>query len=281
MAFRKVSLKPDAGFCIKTTLESTSTKIFLNICYSSLVPFPPMGLEPSAIEDPNYVLPIVISELREDKDKKGEKAFVVDCIYSKELKGKVLKEPDFKEFLQLIALEKVEERHELILSRKIGTPNIASKGKLLEREATVPVFAASSPSLSANVPVSTAVSSHRTDLPPKSVLKKPLIEELTPSPIPSSQAPSALPHTLSWNLEAPSPSSDGLIKLTISVPNLTKQDFQHTTLDVEPYRVILRIGEPPIYELDQDFQGQVARQFKVEQAGAEWRVAEKRIILTL
>ncbi|KZS89413.1 hypothetical protein SISNIDRAFT_489369 [Sistotremastrum niveocremeum HHB9708] len=277
MAFRKVSLKPDAGFCIKTTLESTSTKIFLNICYSSLVPFPPMGLEPSAIEDPNYVLPIVISELREDKDKKGEKAFVVDCIYSKELKGKVLKEPDFKEFLQLVALEKVEERHELVLSRKIGTPNIASKGKLLEREATVPVFATSSASLPANVPVS----SHRADPPPKSALKKPLIEELTPSPIPSSQGRSALPQTLSWNLEAQSSSTDDIIKLTISVPNLTKQNFQQTTLDVEPYRVILRIGEPPIYELDQNFQGQVTRQFKVEQAGAEWRVAEKRLILTL
>jgi hypothetical protein len=84
---------------VKTKIESSGIKVFLNIAWDTLVPPPPTGVTPEAIEDPNYVIPLIVGDLKTDVDKKGVVCKVVDCVYSKELKSKALREPDFKQFL--------------------------------------------------------------------------------------------------------------------------------------------------------------------------------------
>jgi len=122
-----------------------------------------------------WYVPVIVSPGREDKDKcalhhisqhhsdiitllpAGNTAIVFDCIYNSSLKSRTLTDPEFKIFLvgmlaklsfsalisilhqsTELALQRIEAQSGLTLSRSIGTPNIASKGKLLPRTVHVP-----------------------------------------------------------------------------------------------------------------------------------------------
>lgn len=99
MCCSRITLSPSPGFCIKTLVEPGNKKIFLNIAWDALVPPPPTGTTPEAIAEPDYLIPLVVGDLKSDKDKKGADSLVVDCVYSKELKSKSIRETDFKAFL--------------------------------------------------------------------------------------------------------------------------------------------------------------------------------------
>jgi hypothetical protein len=100
-----VTLKPIAGFCIKSTgLEDgvysippseqgpsshiaapKGIKVFINVCFDDNVPPPPEGSEEviqramkgeeAAMDDREWFVPVVVSHAREDTDK-GESAYV-------------------------------------------------------------------------------------------------------------------------------------------------------------------------------------------------------------
>jgi hypothetical protein len=82
-------------------------------------------------------VPVVVSDLRDDKDKAGQPALVVDCVFNTSIKSR-LKDANFKAYIIELALRRVESHTSLSLSRQIGTPNIASKGKLASRQVHVP-----------------------------------------------------------------------------------------------------------------------------------------------
>jgi len=253
----------------------------LNIAWDPLVPPPPTGVTPEAIEDPNYVIPLIVGDLKDDMDKKGVASKVVDCVYSKELKSKASREPDFKQFLSYVALERVEEKHELRLSRQLATPNIASKGKLEPRSVIVPVYGPQARLHSAAVrPILTEDTSPTTST---TVPKKPLIEEVgSTAPAPSSTktngiASESKSRTPAWSLTT---LKNDEIRLDLEMPDLTRELAAQATLDVEARRVILSAGSPPLYEFDQTFPD-VKRDFRVDSARAEWNVASKKLSIFL
>ncbi|THG97324.1 hypothetical protein EW145_g7638 [Phellinidium pouzarii] len=134
----------------KTEQVPRGVKVFLNIAWDKHVPSPPPADEAVVrramagedLDDPTtnsmYYVPVVVSEPREATDKSGKPSLVFDCVFSTTLKPRCTKDREFKMYLIELALEHVEEKIHATLSRQIGTPNIASKGKLGTRTVLIP-----------------------------------------------------------------------------------------------------------------------------------------------
>ncbi|KAI5119345.1 hypothetical protein M0805_004022 [Coniferiporia weirii] len=130
----------------RTLQIAKGVKVFLNIAWDARVPSPPpvdeavisRAMSGDDLDDPGennnpYYVPVVVSEPREETDKSGKPSLVFDCVFSAALKARCTKDQEFKMYLIELSLEHVEEKVHVILSRQIGTPNIASKGKLETR----------------------------------------------------------------------------------------------------------------------------------------------------
>ncbi|TDL26793.1 hypothetical protein BD410DRAFT_782854 [Rickenella mellea] len=331
-------------------------KTFLNIAWDKNVPAPPpasedairramMGEDIEAAltengKDGVYIVPVIVSEPREDKDKSGNPSIVFDCIFNSSLKSRATKDPEYRTYLIELALEHVEEKAKITLSRQISTPKIASKGKLDPRTVLIPNSLLSSGPASSTaarkilveeLPASTkgSVKGKEKEVhQPKSILRskpsqssvtngksatKPLIEELGDPLDNSSHEKIKLGQVPRWRW-----AKDGdRIVITIEVPRLTHAMHSSSTLDVETRRVLFDILG--IYTLDIDLSlpdseiGKIhsdvgnrgpgisssdmealkikghnagealrlkrSRDFDVENARAEWRVAEGHVVL--
>ncbi|KAK0463181.1 pre-RNA processing PIH1/Nop17-domain-containing protein [Desarmillaria tabescens] len=263
---KRVTLSPQAGFCVKSTTIAENggngMKVFINIAWDANVPSPPPASDEviqramQGEDDDGWYVPVVVSEPRGDVDKVGKPSLVIDCVYNKSLKSRVLRDPAWKTFLIELALQRIEVQSGLLLSRRIGTPNIASKGKLGPREVTVP-------------DLSTKGKEKET--------KKALIEEVS---------------TGSWAWSRSSQSD--CIDIRIAVPNLDRSLIGDTSLDLEPRRLILSVPSQPTLDIDlsisdaelaskHSLSDAIAlkrqRPFKVDEATAEWIVSEKVLVL--
>jgi len=267
-------------------------KIFLNIAWDLVVPPPPPAdeatirramagadLDDDAEGSGTYYVPVVVSEPREDKDKSGKPSLVFDCIFNFTLKSRCTKDPEFKMYILELALEHVEAKANMQLSRQIGTPNIPSKGKLEPRSVLIPnALLDPSQPLRPNLskkpkPLVQELSTESksletiketettTQAPPKPILKQttvstnsrtPMIQELDGDILRQSGASEG--RTLNINDEnLPPPRwkwmKDGdQIKVDIEVPKLTRELCVASTLDVETRRIILHI--PKQHHLD-------------------------------
>ncbi|OJT01579.1 PIH1 domain-containing protein 1 [Trametes pubescens] len=349
-ATTRIALAPTPGFCVKSAAlnaalltipgpdHATTTtalpipidrKVFVNIAWDKHVPAPParseaaieravagdVALASSAPADPeDWYVPVIVPEPRADTDKAGKPSVVFDCIFSASLKPRALRSPEFKTFLVELAFQRIETQYGLQLSRQIGTPNIAAKGKLAPRTVSVPtalLSPAPSPSpLSADVPL----------VNPAGKPSKPLIEEVSaPAPaakgilktqgadVASVEKVKTVVPSLSW-----SETEDGRLRIALSVPHLTHASIPHTTLDLEPRRVLFSAPSPspssssvrldldlalPDAEIERVFtaadeQGAEAeksgraaltlkreRPLDVDGARAEWRVGEGLLVI--
>jgi len=230
---------------------------------------------------------------------------VLDCVYNASLKSRALKDPAFKTFLIELAFQRVEAQWGILLSRQIGTPNIASKGKLQPRTVSIPValYPEGHPNRALggdDEPQPKAKLIEEIDAPPSSSsaperAKKP--KGILKSPETAAdlaKATAALPSPeFSWSKH------DAGIQITIRVPGLERTHIPAATLDLEPRRLLLAL--PPLYALDLDLDlpdarlresarlsdasAQQALTLKrcpgldVDRARAEWRVAEEVLVV--
>ncbi|KAG9007412.1 hypothetical protein FRB94_001284 [Tulasnella sp. JGI-2019a] len=211
-------------------------KIFLNLCYDHAVPPPPertedqirkamLGADLDGLNGPGqhaYFVPVIVSDGRPVTDKAGKPSLVFDCVFNAGLKGRVIKDVDYRTFLIELALERAEDKSGLTLSREIATPNLLSKGDLKPRTVLIPSILPTAPATS-----------------------KPLIEEIKSStPTPASAKIQASNQPV-WSAEV---EKNG-VSITVQVPKLTRQLIANkTTLDVEAHRIILNVQQ--MYELD-------------------------------
>jgi len=219
-------------------------KIFLNVCWDGNVPPPPERTEDQIrkammgadFDQGLYFVPVVVSDGRRVSDKAGKPSIVFDCVFNGKLRSRANKDIEFKTFLTEIALEQVEDKSGLTLSREIATPNISSKGPLDERTVSIPVSFNDGPGPSNS---------------------KQLIQEITPpSSSPSSSAMNAKGFSQpEWTAEV---EKDG-ITLTVEVPGLNKNSIAlDTTLDVEPHRIIFKSGDKYALDLRLSPQGKLS-----------------------
>ncbi|KAH7882130.1 pre-RNA processing PIH1/Nop17-domain-containing protein [Phlebopus sp. FC_14] len=310
------TLNPVPGFCVKSKATNDAAvhrtasnlaqspthipkgqKVFVNIAWDANIPPPPTANE-QAIQraingldidesDPNaWFVPVVVSDARQDSDKAGQPAVVFDCVFNPSIKSRTLKDAEFKAFIIELAFQRIEAETSLVLSRQIGTPNIASKGKLPARQVRVP--ASLYPTEQDRRPTSTSTPATQ----PK------LIQEIDNRVISTPNRNKPHPPSSSGRPQIPAWSwteDESRICIVIQVPGMTHAVIPESTLDLERKRVILHI--PSLYELDIDLEASDAeltsrfgsvdrvlelkrrRELDVDDARAEWRVADRAIVL--
>ncbi len=137
----EISLTPKPGFVIKTRLEKSTispvrnkgTKFFINLCHEKHVPAPDTDFSPEVIPlilADKWEIPIVCSEEREDKDKKGVKSFVYDCVINDRAFTWVLKDKDLRTVMAQWCINAVEFKSKLELSDEVSFPKLPVKGKV-------------------------------------------------------------------------------------------------------------------------------------------------------
>jgi len=132
---------PQPGFCMKTVKVPEGTnpwvnsggwpdgaeKIFLNICYSEKLPDPPDISEEKLVEllqvtedaegAEGFRVPMSLGEPHAELDKSGKGCTVYDIVISKGFMDKIKEKEVFMSFFMTIALEGIEDKYKINLSR--------------------------------------------------------------------------------------------------------------------------------------------------------------------
>ncbi|KAF9238385.1 hypothetical protein BU15DRAFT_88426 [Melanogaster broomeanus] len=275
-----VALNPVPGFCVKSKATSDAvvhrtasydqthnthgattsanlipvqkgSKIFVNIAWDANVPPPPPGSEDAIqnamqgleIDESNlevWFVPVVVSDARQDSDRAGQPAIVFDCVFNSSIKSRTLTEPEFKSFIIELALQRIE-----------------AQTTIVNRQARqVLVSAALYPPGHPN---------HRT--PAK------LVQEITDRPSTEHVTAAAPKGILKKSLST----YNSQIRIVIDVPALTHAVIPKSTLDVEPKRLSATFGKTNSAE--KVLKLKRMRDLDVDGAKAEWRVADRAIVL--
>ncbi|XP_029441297.1 PIH1 domain-containing protein 1 isoform X3 [Rhinatrema bivittatum] len=116
-------IRPQPGFCLKTR-TSQNDKVFVNVCKSEHIPAPPELSEQGLVsllesEDPSgYRVPISLGEPHAEVDNSGNGCTAYDIAINTSFFEKIQANPLFMEFLVTVALEGLENKYGLELSRE-------------------------------------------------------------------------------------------------------------------------------------------------------------------
>ncbi|KAG0096054.1 PIH1 domain-containing protein 1 [Podila epicladia] len=152
-------ITPVAGFVLQTTTTKESSKVpigaktivfpkdtqvFVNICSSSQLPKPTLATEAeiqkaiNAEEGATYQVPFQLSPPREYKDTGARSYLVVDACVHTDAYKRTEKDFDYKLYIMELAMEWVEEKCQIELSRNFQLPSIKSKDELKKRSIILP-----------------------------------------------------------------------------------------------------------------------------------------------
>ncbi|KAG0038487.1 PIH1 domain-containing protein 1 [Podila clonocystis] len=152
-------ITPVAGFVLQTTTTKESSKVpigaktivfpkdtqvFVNICSSSQLPKPSVATEAeiqkaiNAEEGATYQVPFQLSPPREYKDTGARSYLVVDACVHTDAYKRTEKDFDYKLYIMELAMEWVEEKCQIELSRNFQLPSIKSKDELKKRSVILP-----------------------------------------------------------------------------------------------------------------------------------------------
>ncbi|KAJ3174723.1 PIH1 domain-containing protein 1 [Geranomyces variabilis] len=262
-AIPSTSLVPEPGFVVKTqNLETVGDwpvglKVFINVCHSPHVPAPPLATDDeiraalNAEDHAAYKVPLSLSSPKADRDKSGKTCLVFDaCVHTGPLE-KAKADFDFKLFLIILALEWVEEKHKLKLSREFTLPKLKAKGRLSKhiiRRAKRPIIAEVAPS-SLSLPTAAAKASSKAS-PPRS-LPQPEYDIIC-------EPPAGPPE---------------YIVVRVRLPDL--KTMGTATLDVEARRLLLEV--PDAYSLDAPLPAVI----DTREGGAQFDRATRVLTVTL
>lgn len=141
-----ITLGPRPGFVVKTKiLESrepfkygVSTKVFINVCHDNQVPRPAIAFDPSIvfplIIKNEWEIPLIVSNEKQDRDKKGQPSFVYDCCINEKSFQWCQTNVDLRSILIEWCIEAVEMMYELTLEREYSIPKMLSKGELSQTQ---------------------------------------------------------------------------------------------------------------------------------------------------
>lgn len=150
-AQKTVEVQPQAGFVCKTKTTTpmrgfpTGSKVFINICHAPQIPEPaPTATEEDiqkalrAEEDASYQVPMSLGATRYDRDHADKSCIVVDACVHTQPYVRAEHDLDYRLYLLELAMELVEAREKVHLSREFTMPNLASKGSIPKRMLHVP-----------------------------------------------------------------------------------------------------------------------------------------------
>lgn len=141
---KPIRLNPQPGFVVKTKIVDGkgahlySTKVFINVCHDAQVPKPSHTFEPETvfpkIVNNEWEVPIIVSQEKTSKDKKGAPSFVYDCCINNECFQWVQLNQDLRLIVIEWCLEAIETMYEVVLEREYAMPRMLSKGELSATE---------------------------------------------------------------------------------------------------------------------------------------------------
>ncbi|XP_077475034.1 PIH1 domain-containing protein 1 [Stigmatopora argus] len=117
-------IRPQAGICVKTILEPSKEKVFVNICQSNLLPAPPELSREDLLdllqsEDPSgYRVPMSLGEPHTEVDNNSQGCTAYDVVINQDFFQKCQKEPLFQQFVIMVSLEGLENKYNIELSRE-------------------------------------------------------------------------------------------------------------------------------------------------------------------
>ncbi|XP_055009037.1 PIH1 domain-containing protein 1 isoform X2 [Boleophthalmus pectinirostris] len=117
-------IKPQPGICIKTVLEPSKQKVFINICQSNSVPPPPDMSRDELVEllqseDPSgYRVPMSLGEPHTEMDNSSQGCTAYDVVINQDFFQTCRKDPLFQQFIILVSVEGLENKYNLELSRE-------------------------------------------------------------------------------------------------------------------------------------------------------------------
>lgn len=145
-------IRPQPGMCVKTILESSKQKVFINICQSNSVPAPPDMSRDELVEllqseDPSgYRVPMSLGEPHVETDNSSQGCTAYDVVINQDFFQTCQKDPLFQQFIILVSVEGLENKYNLELSRdwkvlknrkflgSIGEQNIRTKSRPVIQE---------------------------------------------------------------------------------------------------------------------------------------------------
>lgn len=122
-AGRQVSYEP--GLCLKTRSTGTGGKCFINLCQSADLPQPPEATDEQLarlLEDPDshaarFRVPLSIGEPHTERDRSGAACTAFDVVAHPRLLERMRQSDLYRSFVMGLALEGVEAKHGVQLSR--------------------------------------------------------------------------------------------------------------------------------------------------------------------
>lgn len=145
-------IKPQPGMCVKTVLEPSKQKVFINICQSNSVPPPPDMSRDELVdllqsEDPSgYRVPMSLGEPHTETDNSSQGCTAYDVVINQDFFQTCQKDPLFHQFIILVSVEGLENKYNLELNRdwkvlknrkflgSIGEQSIRTKSKPVIQE---------------------------------------------------------------------------------------------------------------------------------------------------
>ncbi|KAB0790436.1 hypothetical protein PPYR_15192 [Photinus pyralis] len=98
---------PEPGFCVKTRETTTSTKLFINICYTDAIP-PPNDISEEELmlickseEISSFKIPMSIGDIISEKDKNGDDVKTTDVAVHSTFFKKIQDSAVFRDLLHL------------------------------------------------------------------------------------------------------------------------------------------------------------------------------------
>ncbi|KAM9298798.1 PIH1 domain-containing protein 1 [Gastrophryne carolinensis] len=248
-------IRPQPGFCIKTH-TSTNGKIFINICKSNDIPAPPDLSEQELVailesDDPSgYRVAMSIGEPHVEVDNSGSGCTAYDIVINSTFFEKIKNNELFREFFMTVAMEGLENKYELELSRdwrmlknrkfmgSIFEHNIRTKSKPIIQEMDAKL--------------------------PQPAPSKPLILENTSSP----EVPK---YTI---LAEPPEGYPSFLVAEISLPKVSS--VRSLVLDLGEDRIVL-LGRPDLYIMDIFIPYNIIQ----EESGAQFNKDTKVLTITM
>ncbi|KAI6660521.1 PIH1 domain-containing protein 1 [Oopsacas minuta] len=122
---QSINILPTPVFCLKTKLNNTNDKIFINVCTSDQMKKPPDVTDEELIkiirtqDCSQYRVPLSLGEPRTELDRSHNACVVYDVIVHSCLYTESQKRPIMMEFLLLLLVEGLEAKYDIELNREM------------------------------------------------------------------------------------------------------------------------------------------------------------------
>ncbi|XP_072282802.1 PIH1 domain-containing protein 1 [Pyxicephalus adspersus] len=247
-------IRPQPGFCIKTR-TSKNEKIFINICKSNKIPAPPDLSEQELVsilesDDPSgYRVPMSIGEPHVEVDNSGSGCTAYDIVINTSFFEKIKDNELFREFFITVAMEGLENKYTLELSREWRMlKNRKLMGSIFDQ----------------NIRTSKPIIQEMDPKSSQPAASKSLISEVTSSPV-------VPEYTI---IAEPPKGHPSFLVAEISLPRVSS--VRSLVLDLGEDRIVL-LGRPDLYHMDIFIPYNIIQ----EESGAQFNKDTKVLTITM